>query len=88
MKKMIGVFSIAMFMLVSGQVFATPEEDAAWIAKCEKDNAKEGVAAETVTKYCTCMNNKMSDEDTVSITEWEKKHPEETKACEAEAGWK
>jgi len=33
------------------------------------------------------MNNKMTDEETQSITEWEKAHPEEQKACEQEAGW-
>lgn len=85
---MIGAFSIAMLILASGQAFATPEEDAAWIAKCEKDNAKEGAAAGTVTKYCTCMNNKMGEEEKLSITAWEEKHPAEMKACEAEAGWK
>jgi hypothetical protein len=33
------------------------------------------------------MNNKMTDEETQSITEWEKTHPEDQKACEQEAGW-
>jgi hypothetical protein len=88
MKKIIGALSIAMLILVSGQAFATPEDDAAWIAKCEKDNAKEGAAEGTVTKYCSCMNNKMSEDEKKSITEWEKSHQAEMKACEAEAGWK
>ena len=39
-------------------------------------------------KYCTCMNNKMSDNETQSITQWEKTHATERKACDAEAGWK
>ncbi len=63
-------------------------DDAAWIAKCVADNAKEGASAETVQKYCGCMNNKMSDNETLSITAWEKSHPKEMAACEAEAGWK
>lgn len=88
MKKILGTFSIAMLMLVSAQAFATPEEDKAWIAQCEKDNAKEGAAAGTVTKYCSCMNEKMSESETKSITEWEKTHQAEEKACDAEAGWK
>jgi hypothetical protein len=88
MKKILGAFSIAMLMLVSAQAFATPEDDKAWIAQCEKDNAKEGAAVGTVTKYCTCMNDKMSEEEKKSVSEWEKSHATEMKACEAEAGWK
>jgi hypothetical protein len=88
MKKILAAFSITLLILVSGQAVATPEEDATWIAQCEKDNAKEGAAAGTVTKYCSCMNGKMSDEEKKSITEWEKTHKAEMKACEVEAGWK
>ena len=43
---------------------------------------------EVVLKYCTCMNNKMSDNETQSITQWEKTHATERKACDREAGWK
>ena len=39
-------------------------------------------------KYCTCMNNKMSDNETRSITQSEQNHIAERKACDAEAGWK
>ncbi len=45
-------------------------------------------AAEVVLKYCTCMNNKMDDKETRSITQWEKTHESERKACDKEAGWK
>jgi len=58
-----------------------------WINQCVQDN-KGGAAAEVVLKYCTCMNNKMSDNETQSITAWEKTHAAERKACDAEAGWK
>jgi hypothetical protein len=63
-------------------------DDAAWIGKCVADNAKEGAAPETVQKYCSCMNNKMSDNETLSISAWETSHPKEMKECEAAAGWK
>jgi hypothetical protein len=33
------------------------------------------------------MNNKMSDNETRTITQWEKSHPQERKACERVAGW-
>ena len=38
-----------------------------------------------VLKYCTCMNNKMSDNETQSITQWEKSHATERKAYEGRA---
>ena len=72
---------------VSSQVFADADDDK-WIAKCVKDNAKEGATATVVKKYCTCMNNKMDDNETRSISNWERTHPDEMKACEKEAGWK
>lgn len=63
-------------------------DDADWVAKCVADNRKENVTVETITKYCTCMNDKMDADETLSITAWEKAHPEEQKACDKEAGWK
>jgi len=33
------------------------------------------------------MNEKMSDNETRSITEWEKSHPVERRACDKQAGW-
>jgi len=41
-----------------------------------------------VLKYCTCMNNKMGNNETRSITQWEKTHESEAKACSKAAGWK
>jgi len=74
-------------VFVSSAAFAVTTDDVKWIAQCVKDNSDEGAKRSVVLKYCTCMNNKMSDDDTLSITEWEKTHPEEQKACEEEAGW-
>jgi hypothetical protein len=34
------------------------------------------------------MNNKMSNNETQSITQWEKTHATERKACDRESGWK
>jgi hypothetical protein len=34
------------------------------------------------------MNNKMSDNETQSITQWEKTHATERQACDKEAGWR
>ena len=74
-------------ILASGYAFAGADDDA-WINKCVKDNAKEGATPAVVKKYCTCMNNKMDDNETKSVSNWERTHPDEMKACEKEAGWK
>jgi hypothetical protein len=66
---------------------AATTDDVKWINQCVADN-KGDAAANVVLKYCTCMNNKMSDNETQSITQWEKTHVAERKACDKEAGWK
>jgi hypothetical protein len=42
--------------------------DVKWINQYVNDD-KGGAAADVVLKYCTCMNNKMSDNETQSITQ-------------------
>jgi hypothetical protein len=66
---------------------AATTDDVKWINQCVKDN-KGDASEQVVLKYCTCMNNKMSDDETQSITQWEKSHPKERAACDKEAGWK
>jgi hypothetical protein len=66
---------------------AATADDVKWINQCIADN-KGGAADDVVRKYCTCMNNKMSDNETQSITQWEKTHVAERTACDKEAGWK
>ncbi|MEO5336479.1 MAG: hypothetical protein H7841_06255 [Magnetospirillum sp. WYHS-4] len=73
---------------LTSNVALADSDDMKWIAKCIKDNADAKVGSEVVIKYCTCMNNKMGDNETQSISTWEKTHPKEMKACEAESGWK
>jgi hypothetical protein len=63
-------------------------DDAAWIKKCVSDNQREGATPEVVAAYCSCMNGKMSSNETQSITTWEKSHPTEMAACDKESGWK
>lgn len=63
-------------------------DDAAWIKKCVADNKREGATPEVVAAYCSCMDGKMSSDETQSITAWEKTHPEEMAACDKESGWK
>jgi hypothetical protein len=76
-------------LVASPAAFAdTTEDDVTWINQCIADNKKEGATEDVVRKYCVCMNNAMGNEETKSVTEWEKSHPDETKACDKEAGWK
>ena len=63
-------------------------DDAKWVAQCISDNKDEKATIDVITKYCTCMNNKMSDNETQSITQWEKTHATERTACDKESGWR
>lgn len=86
MKAAIAVL-LAVASLASTTVRAATTDDVKWINQCVADN-KGDAKADVVLKYCTCMNNKMSDNETQSITQWEKTHVAERKACDKEAGWK
>ncbi len=87
MTKRIAALTIAALLTAGGAAFAGPD-DAKWVARCIQDNKDEKVAIDVITKYCTCMNNKMDDNETKTITEWEKTHATERKQCDAESGWK
>jgi hypothetical protein len=63
-------------------------DDVKWIAQCMKDNQDAKVDASVIQKYCSCMNDKMSSNESQSITQWEKTHATERAACDKEAGWK
>jgi hypothetical protein len=79
------VVAACAFTLTSAGAATT--DDVKWINQCVKDN-KGDAPDPVVLKYCTCMNNKMSDNETQSITQWEKSHPTERAACDKESGWK
>jgi hypothetical protein len=64
-------------------------DDVKWINQCIGDNQGEpGVTPAIVRAYCVCMNEKMDNNESQSITRWEKSHPEERKACDKQAGWR
>lgn len=64
-------------------------DDVKWINQCIADNKNEkGATEQIVRKYCMCMNEKMDDNESQSITQWEKTHPKERAACDKEAGWR
>ncbi len=85
--------SAAFALLLSPSAFTAPAraattDDVKWINQCVTDNKDEGAKKEVVLKYCTCMNNKMDNNETQSISTWEKTHKTEQAACSKEAGWK
>ena len=102
MKRMLALILVCVFVLsFSGLTTAAEEakpaatpaaaaspDDMKWIAQCIMDNKDEGQPMEVVQKYCECMNSKMDDNENLSVTEWEKKHPQEEKECNEKSGWK
>jgi len=87
-------FAIAACALLMGLAAAVPavagSDDAKWVARCLRDNQDAKVAIEVITKYCTCMNNQMDDNETLSITAWEKTPPGKVAMakCDKESGWR
>jgi hypothetical protein len=79
----------AIAMLSGSSAFAQKmnADDLKWVNKCIDDN-KGGAEASIIRKYCMCMNEKMDDNETQSISQWEKTHVKEREACDKESGWK
>lgn len=64
-------------------------DDLKWVNQCIRDNQNEPGATPAIARaYCVCMNEKMDNNESQSITQWEKSHPDERKACDKQAGWR
>jgi len=64
-------------------------DDLKWVNQCINDNRGEaGGTPPIIRAYCVCMNEKMDNNETRSITEWEKANPNARRACERQSGWK
>jgi hypothetical protein len=83
----VATFVLALAAIGFTAAVAATTDDVKWINRCVADN-KGDASPEVILKYCTCMNNKMSDNETQSITQWEKTHVAERKACDRESGWR
>ena len=88
MRKIVSSLFVAAFIITTSQTIAATKDDKAWINRCIKDNKDEGAQAKVVRAYCECMNNEMDDNETLSITAWEKKNPKVRDMCSKKAGWK
>ena len=82
------VSAALMAISMTNDVRAARGEDKKWIAQCVSDNKNEGAKNSVVRIYCECMVDKMEDSETQTVTQWEKTHVAERKACDKEAGWK
>lgn len=88
MNKKIAIVALLALTGMTGPTFAASKDDTAWVNKCIADNKGEGAKASVVKAYCECMNNEMSDNETLSISAWEKKNPKTQAMCSKKAGWK
>ncbi len=87
--KLIATSFITIAMLALGSTaFAQNADDKKWVNQCIRDNKGEGATPEVVRKYCICMNDKMDENETRSISQWEKANPNAMRDCEKQAGWK
>ena len=86
---------VAAALILTGSALATGAalaqkmntDDLKWVNACITDN-KGGASDAIIRKYCMCMNEKMDNNETRSITEWEKANPRARAACDKESGWK
>jgi hypothetical protein len=68
---------------------AMNQDDLKWINQCIADNRGEPGGTPTIVRtYCICMNEKMDNNETRSITQWEKANPGARRDCERKSGWK
>ena len=88
MKTIAAVLALAAVCVTTAAAFAATTDDVKWINQCVRDSQGMGASPAVVLKYCTCMVNKMDDNETMSVTQWEKIHVAERKACDKESGWK
>lgn len=79
--------AVGLLMSSSATFAQLSADDVAWINRCISDNKRQGASTEVVRKYCMCMNEKMDDNERLSISAWEKKNPAAVAACDKEAGW-
>ena len=88
MKLAAAVLVLAASLLAGSAAFAQlSKDDVKWINECIQDN-KGGAGEAVIRKYCMCMNEKMDDNETRSITQWEKANPRARAACDKESGWR
>jgi hypothetical protein len=86
---LVGIALVLSFAAAPASAQKMNADDIKWVNQCIDDSKGEpGATPAIARKYCICMNEKMDDNETQSITQWEKTHRKEREACDKEAGWK
>lgn len=89
MNRVLAALCLPLCLLVPGAASAQmTTDDLKWVNQCLADNASAKVGRDVVRAYCVCMNNKMSNNETRSISQWEKANPQARAACDRESGWR
>ncbi|MFL6797490.1 MAG: hypothetical protein ACJ8F3_08780 [Xanthobacteraceae bacterium] len=91
MNKRAALCGLLSAVIYSSAAHAQPlhADDVKWVNQCIQDNRGEpGGTPEIVRAYCLCMNEKMENNETRSITQWEKANPAAKRDCDRKAGWK
>jgi hypothetical protein len=80
---------LAALAAAGGAALAQPmtTDDLKWVNQCIRDN-RGAASDEIIRKYCICMNEKMDENETRSISEWEKANPKARAECDKVSGWK
>ena len=85
----LGLFAAAVFAATPAQAQQMTADDMKWINQCISDNRGEpGGTPQVVRAYCMCMNEKMDNNETRSVTQWERANPGARRDCERKSGWK
>jgi hypothetical protein len=84
---------MTMSLILAGSVLASPgsiaqpSEDEK-VNQCLEDKKDQRVSKAVLIRYCKCMDDEMDDNETESISKWEKSHPKARTECARKAGWK
>jgi hypothetical protein len=88
MKLKFGLLAFAA-VIASSAAFAQSADDRRWVNQCIRDNQGEaGGTPAIIRAYCVCMNDKMDENETRSITVWERANPAARRDCERQSGWR
>jgi hypothetical protein len=90
MKIIIVALALVGSAMASSTAFAQmTQDDLRWVNQCIRDNRGEaGGTPAIIRAYCICMNEKMDDNETRSISQWERANPAARRDCERQSGWR
>jgi len=73
-------------LTVGGAAAQRQTDDVRWVNQCVRDSAGYNVSEQVKIMYYTCMVSKMSDNETRSVTQWERANPQARDDCARRAG--